>query len=166
MVEFALSIPLLLIILFGVIYYGQVFLISQILLYAAQEGAKVASRTPNLSNSSVRDTVRGFTTSGSPINTASVIYSALSSSMLLSQGNTGTMPAGSRVEILPWDSDGTPADQTPAGTVGVRISYPFQFPGNNLTVAIATSTSGGTPMSFLGFTITERAIASQEIYQD
>lgn len=175
MIEFALSIPFFLLVLFAIIYFGRYYFITQILLSAAQEGAKVACRTPNLGTDANRDAIRGFSTTGSAINTNSIIYAALASARLLSQGNTGDMPAGSRVEILPWDSDGTASDTIPAGTVEVRIDYPFEVAGNPFTTSIATNpnafaiamTTDGSrpPFTLPNFTITQRAVAAQEIYQ-
>jgi Flp pilus assembly protein TadG len=169
MIEFALSLPFLLLILVSILFFGRYFLIAQVLLHAAQEGAKVASRTPNLNDADVRDMVRGFSTSGAQANTNSAIYTALASAHLLSQGSSGDMPTGSKVEILPWDSDGTTGNTTPPGTVEVRIDYPFQllgspFGGPRRTVAIAMSFNSA-PIKFLNFTISERAVAAQEIYQ-
>ncbi len=124
MIEFALAIPFLMLILFSVLYFGRYFLISQILLYAAQEGAKTASRTPNLSDDNVRNMVRGFTTDGAQLNTNSVIYAALASARLLSQTTSGNLPNGSSIQILPWDGTGV-GNTIPAGTVAVKITYSF-----------------------------------------
>jgi Flp pilus assembly protein TadG len=183
MVEFAISFPFLLLLLVSIIFFGRYFLIAQVLLYAAQEGAKVAARTPNLSDPDVRGQVRGFTVTGGQLNTNSVIYTAVASANLLSQGKTGNMPPGSRVEIFRnqaadnWDADGTAADTTAIGTVQVRIDYPFELIGNPFNggapqgsvrgpVAIAMTADGSKPpVRFLNFTITERATAGEEIYQ-
>jgi Flp pilus assembly protein TadG len=172
MIEFALSMPFLLLIVIGIMYFGRYLLIAQTLLYAAQEGVRVAAKTPNLADEGTRDTIRGFSTSGTTVNTNSVIYTALASAKLLSQGISGDMPTGSRVEILPWDSDGTAADTIPPGTVAVRIDYPFQLIGNAFnpsktqTISIAMAFQGqGTPVKFLNFTVSQRAVAAEEIYQ-
>lgn len=90
MVEFALSMMFLLLILFSVLYFGRYYLISQVLLLAAQEGAKIAARTPNLSDNATRDMVRGFTTSGASTNPNSVIFTALASAGLLSKPVVGS----------------------------------------------------------------------------
>src|ERR1700733_4569400 len=130
MVEFAISFPFLLLLLISIIFFGRYFFIAQVLLYAAQEGAKVAARTPNLSDPDVRGQVRGFTLSGAQLNPNSIMYTAIASANLLSGGNTGNMPPGSRVEIFRnfaadnWDADGTAADTTAMCTVQVRIDYP------------------------------------------
>lgn len=176
MVEFALSLPFLLLILLAIIYFGRYYTISQTLLYAAQEGAHVAARTANLSQDTIRASVRGFSVSGAQANTSSVIFSALASARLLSQGNTGNLPAGSQVKILPWDSNGTTDDIIPPGTIEVRIDYPFQLVNNpfgnqasntNTPLKIAMSFNGsGTPVTFFNLTISQRAVAAQEIYQN
>lgn len=175
MIEFALSMPFLLLILVSILFFGRYFLITQVLLYAAQQGAKVASSTANLSDDNTRNLVRGFYagSAGSEANNTSVIYTALASANLLSQGKSGNLPSGAKVEILPWDADGSASDITPAGVVEVRIDYPFQLVGNpfnpassNWTVGIAqTLNNNGSPLNFLNFTITERAVAAQQIYQ-
>jgi len=172
MVEFALATPFLLLLFVGILYFGRYFLISQILLYAAQEGAKVASRTPNLNDPDVRDSLRGFASGGVSSNTNSPIYASLAAAKLLSLGNSGDLPPTAKVEILPWDSDGSAGDNSlPPGTVGVRIDYPMQLMGNpfkgpSQSVNIAMSMKGSNPpVKFLNFTITQRAVSSQEIYQ-
>jgi hypothetical protein len=174
MIEFALAIPFLLLIAVGILYFGRYYLISQTLLFAAQEGARIAARTPNLSDPDVRDSIRGFSVTGAQSNTNSVIYNALASARLLSQGNVGNMPPGSVVEILPWDSSGANDDVAPPGTIEVRIDYPFQLTANPFApgstqiqmVSIAMSfPGGGTPVQFANFPISQRAVAAEEIYQ-
>lgn len=171
MVEFALSVMFLLLILFSVLYFGRYFLISQVLLYAAEEGARIASRTPDLSDDTTRDMVRGFTTGGAMSNQNSVIYAVLSSAGLLSQKNSGNLPAGSSVQILPWDGTANNV-AIPAGTIGVAITYPFNLlggpvagnagPVQNLNLAMSFN---GHPIQFLNFNITQQAVAAQEVYQ-
>jgi Flp pilus assembly protein TadG len=174
MVEFALCMPFLFLILIAILYFGRYFLIAQVLLYAAQEGAKVASRTPNLSDSATRDMVRGFTTGGTALNPNSVIYSACASASLLSNKTSGNLPNGANVQILPWDSTGNGSFTAPPGTVAVLISYPFQLLGSpftgplgtgsvkSLTVAMSFT---GQPLRFPNFAITQQAVAAQEVYQ-
>ncbi len=178
MVEFALCLPFLFLILVSILYFGRYFLLAQVLLYAAQEGAKVAARTPNLSDSTTRDSVRGFTTGGAQSNTNSVIYTALASAHLLSQSSQnssgGNLPSGGSIQILPWDATGTSTVNTPAGTVQVVINYPFQLLGNPFTGASEGSVNGtlavamsftGPALQFPNFTITEQSTAAQEVYQ-
>jgi hypothetical protein len=171
MIEFALSFPFLLFMLVSILYFGRYFLIAQVLLAAAQEGAKIAARTPNLSDDNVRDMLRGFTKYGVETNPNSVIYGALASANLLSGTISGNMPPGSQVEILPWDQ--TVGDiLPPPGTIAVKIAYPFQFLGSNLgnpfsgNVAIAFTVDGSKPaFVFPNFTISQQVTAAQEIYQ-
>ncbi|MGH2508856.1 MAG: TadE/TadG family type IV pilus assembly protein [Ktedonobacteraceae bacterium] len=167
MIEFALSMPFLMLILVAVVFFGRYFTVAQVMLNAAQEGAKVASRTANLSDEETRDLVRGFTTTGGGVNPNSVIYRALGSARLLSQQTTGDLPPGSSVLIMPFDQDdGT----TPPGAVSVKISYPFQLLGNpfqgaSKNVAINMSLGKNQSFVFPNFTIVQQAVAADEIYQ-
>src|ERR1700679_4202471 len=121
MVEFGLSIPFLMLIFIAMLFFGRYFLLAQTILYAAEEGAKMASRTPNLTDPDTRTQVKGFSSTGSQQNPQSLIYNALGAANLLSNGQTGDLPPGAKVEILPWDSDGSIADNAvPLGTVQVR----------------------------------------------
>lgn len=173
MVEFALAMPFLFLIIVSILYFGRYFLMAQTLLYAAQEGARIAASTPNLSNDIVRSTVRGFDLGGGVVNTNSAIYSAFASANLLSNRTSGNLPPGASVQILPWDASGTTTYVPPAGTVSVVINYPFQLLGNPFTgqnngsvsnVAVAMSFTGPA-LQFPKFIITEQAVAAQEIYQ-
>jgi len=173
MVEFALAIPFLLLCIVAIAYFGKAFYTKQIVTMAAQEGAKAASRIPNLSDPQVRDFVKGFTLGGQQTNANSVVYASLASGRLLSQGISGDLPPGSAVKLLPWDSDGSADDFTPPGTVAVRISYPFVFAGDpfNRTPSPFGAISiwsgwGGTPIPFSNVLISERAVVSQEVYQE
>lgn len=178
MIELALAMPFIFLIIVSMVFFGQYFLIAQLLLHTAQEEAKIAGRTPNLYDPNVREMISGFTTTGDAVNPQSIIYTALASARLLSQQTSGNMPSGSKVEIiLPMDlgggdSDGSLLDTAvPDGAVEVRIDYPFQllgnpFQGRSPTVAVAMSLpGGGTPLKFSNLTISERAVAAQEIYQ-
>ncbi len=179
MVEFALCLPFLFLIIIGVLYFGRYFLLSQILLYAAQEGAKIAAYTPNLSDDTTRGLIRGFDASGNGLNTSSVIYNALASAGLLSNGlnnpnTTGSLPTGASVQILPWDKTGTNAYTPPAGTLAVVVNYPFQLLGNPFTgqstgsvtsLAVAMSFDPTQALQFPKFTITQEAVVAQQIYQ-
>jgi Flp pilus assembly protein TadG len=169
MVEMVLSIPFLLLALFSIIYFGRFFYTSQVITYAAQEGARVASRVPNLQDSDVRAAVAGFTANGTAVNTNSVVYGAFSSARLLTNGTTGNLPTGAKVKLLPWDSDGSPDDQVPVGTVAVRIQYPFKLLGQdpNATGHLTLSLGTQDPIADLAdFVLSEKATASQEIYQE
>jgi hypothetical protein len=175
LVEFAFAIPLLLLLVVGVVYFGKAFYIKQVLSYAAQQGAFFACHVPNLSDSGVRDTVRGFTTGGTATNSGSIIYTGLAAASLLSQGNNGDLPPGAQIKILPWDGDGSTADTIPAGTVAVRVVYPFSLLNNPFTgkpagdvssVSIAmTPDPGNAPVAFADFQMSEKAVVAQEIYQ-
>lgn len=179
LVEFAFAIPFLLLCVVAVIYFGRAFYVSQILSYAAQEGARAASSMPNLNDPAVRDAVRGFTTSGDASNTNSVIYSILHDANLLSGGASvasGKLPPSAVVKILPWDGDGSAQDSVPAGTVAVRVDYPFSivinpFTGQSATpvtsISIAlTANPADRPVSFGDFRMSEKATVAQSIYQE
>lgn len=174
MIEFALAMPFLFLILVAVVYLGRYFLMAQVLLYAAQAGAQIASSTPNLSDDNTRSMVRGFTPDGKQFNNNSVIFSALAAAKLLSQKTSGDLPPGGSVQILPWDSNGGGANlNIPPGTVAVVINYPFQFLANPFTGRSYTSVNNvAVSMSFTApalqfpqFTIAEQAVAPQAIYQ-
>jgi Flp pilus assembly protein TadG len=174
LVEFALAIPFLLVVTVAIIYFGKLFYIKQTIVYAAQEAASICARTPNLQDPGVRDFIRGFDTSGTATNGNSVINSILGSANLLSQGNTGNLPNGASIQILPWDSDGSPESTTPPGTVSVRVVWPFSlfgnaqnnssFGGQALTIAM-TPTPQDNPVSFSFFTMSEKATVTPEVYE-
>jgi Flp pilus assembly protein TadG len=173
LVEFAFAVPFLLVVTIAIIYFGQLFYIKQTIVYAAQEAARVCARTPNLQDPTVRSFVCGFDSTGTATNSNSVVASILASANLLSQGNTGSLPAGASIQVLPWDSDGSPASTTPPGTVSVRIVWPFSlfgtqnnssFGGQSLTIAM-TPTPQDTPVTFSFFTMSEKATVTPEVYE-
>ncbi|MBY0545790.1 MAG: pilus assembly protein [Candidatus Obscuribacterales bacterium] len=175
LVEFALAIPFLLVCLIGIIYFGKLFYIKQVIAYAAQEGARAASRLPDLSNSATVDRVRGFSEDGSVTgpdddSNPSPVYRALAAARLLSgpQGIQGSLPAGARVlvEGALQNSD----------RVTVTVEYPFGLffhsqTGNNsggevTAVNIAMSAEPeAEPVRFGDFLLRESASAAQEVYQ-
>ena len=173
MVEFAFAIPFLLLIVLTIMYFGRVFYTKQAVAMACQEAARLASRTPELSDAQVRESLTGFSTSGDAVNANSVVAQQLGSAKLLSQGTTGSLPPGAKVKVLPFDSDGSIEDQVAPGTVGVRIEYPFVFVGNAFSTSASEfgnsvgvySGAGGSPVSFLNFPISERAVSLTEVYQ-
>lgn len=180
LVEMALALPILLIALVAIIYFGRAFYAKQILSYAAQEGARAAARIPNLADPSVRDAIRGFTTDGALVGTddpstnPSPVYRALSAAHMLSGADRahGDLPPGASVEILPWDEGGS----SMTDTVTVQIKYPFGLMVDSQTGkgpdtfadSVNISLGGSTPdgaVSFANGTISESASAAQEIYQ-
>ena len=173
MVEFAFAIPFLFLIIVSIMYFGRVFYLKQAVAMACQEGARQASRTPNLSDPTIRQNLTGFTTTGDSVAPNTVIAQQLGSARLLSQGLTGNLPPGAQVKVLPYDGDGSDADKIADGTVAVRIVYPFVFTGNAFAggakdfgnnIGVYTG-SGGTPISFLDFPVSERAVSLAEVYQ-
>ncbi len=180
MVEFALSIPFVLLLLVAILYFGRYFFASQTLLYAAQEGARSAAKIPNLSDPSVRDSIRGFTVAGEVVGpddsslNPSPVYCALSAAKMLSGPDRahGGLPPGATVKILPWD-DG---DNSLSDTVTVLIQYPFGLSmdwktgktsekfGDSINIALSLNNEK-PPVSFANMTIQQSACAGQEIYQ-
>ena len=176
MVEFALVIPFVLLCLIAIIFFGKAFYVTQTLSYAAQQGAKAAARTPKLQDSSARDAVRGFSSDGAASGSSSVISSALGAAHLLSNGETGDLPPGAKVLILPFDGDGNAESNTPTGTISVLIEYPFSLLINPFTgtssgeaqsVAIPLSADSAAPaVPFPDFVMRQKATVSPEIYQE
>lgn len=164
LVEFALALPLLLLFLLSILYFGRAFYVKQIVTMSAQEGTRLAARVSGLSNNATRDYIRGFSIDGQAINVASPIYASLSQGRLLDGpgGTSGNLPAGSRIEILPFD-DGSVG--LAPGTVGVRIQYPFKFLSspNFGTVHVWSGADGGA-IPFANTVIAEQAVAAQEVF--
>ena len=180
MVEFALCIPFLLMAIFAIIYFGRYFFLAQNLLYAAQEGARMAAKVPNLSDPGVRDAIRGFTTDGTVAGeddastNPSPIYCALSAAKLLSgtDGAHGNLPLGAQIKILPFDDSSASSD-----TVTVQIQYPFGLTmdyrddasngkyGESIDIVSGASATDKMA-SFANMTVEQSATAAQEIYQD
>lgn len=174
MVEMALSIPLLLLTLVGIMYFGRAYFITQTVTFAAQEGAKLASRIPNLSDPNTRDYVRGFTTGGAAANTRSVVYGVMAGAMLLSNGTSGDLPPNASVKILPYDATDA-QDVTPPGTITVVVTYPMSLLVNPFTghasgevqsVAIAEQIDDPNPVRFGDFTIRQSATVSPQVYEE
>ncbi len=174
LIEFAFAVPLLLLFLVGIVYFGQLFYFKQSLLLAAQETARYISRIPNLNDPNVRDAARGFTTAGQNLGNSSVLAAILGASNLLSNGHTGDLPPGMHVYILPWEDPGDNAGFTlSAGTIGVRVDYQFTFlsqpfgvtPVGNLNSALELQTSfDGSPVHFLNLPLSEQACVVPEVY--
>ncbi|HEY9790572.1 MAG TPA: TadE family protein [Candidatus Obscuribacterales bacterium] len=175
-VEFALAVPLLMLVIVAVLYFGRYFLIAQTILHAAQEGVKIAAATPiDSSNASTfqstMNVLRGFGSpqGGSP-DPQSTIYSSLAAANLLSQGSSGDLPSGASVKILPWDD---PSQTLPQGTIAVQISYPFKFlsgpfgSGAMDTVAVSLPVYQQTsPLLFFNFLVSQKAVAASSVYQN
>lgn len=177
MVEAALAIPFMLLCVYGILFFGKVSFTDQILVSAAQETARVAAATPNLNDPSVRDWVRGFSADGKQSNTNAVPYKILAAANLLSNGASGDLPPGAAVQILPWDAT-DPADVPQAGTISVRVRYPFSLLKNVFT---GQSTAQVEPAEirlkysldpsddayrFPDISLSERATVAQQIYQE
>lgn len=174
LVELALSIPFLLLTLVAIMYFGRAYFINQTATFAAQEGAKLAARVPNLADPSTREYVRGFTTGGAEANPNSVIYNILGGANLLSNGRTGTLPSQASVKILPWDATDA-EDISPPGTITVVVKYPFsllinpftgQPAGQTTQVNIAMQVDDPNPIPFADFSIRQTATISPQVYQE
>ena len=158
MVETALAIPFLMLMLLGVIYFGYYFYIANIVSFAAQQGAITAGSTPDLQDSSVRDSVRGFSPSGQTTNTSSLVYNILASASLLNGGMQGSLPTGAQVLILPYDG-GTASPALPAGAVAFQITYPFKLFGSS-------SNFTGTIYGFPNLNIVQQAAVFPQVYEE
>ncbi|MBX9689816.1 MAG: pilus assembly protein [Candidatus Obscuribacterales bacterium] len=177
LVEFALSIPFLILAIVAIVYFGKAFYVKQVLSYAAQNAARSAARMPRLSDESVRDSLRGFSVDGAligpddPQSNPSPVYRALSAAHMLSSddGMHGDLPEGASVQILPFDEG-----ESNSEIVTVKIQYPFglmhdwrsnqgdsEF-GETITISEGVPNSG---ISFGESDIIESASAAQEIYQ-
>jgi len=158
MVETALALPFLLLMLLGVLYFGRYFYILSVVSFAAQQGALIAASTPNLRDSTVRDSLRGFSPSGQTTNASSLIYNVLASASLLTAGKQGDLPSGSQVLILPYDQ-GTASPALPDGAVALQIKYPFRLFGSD-------SPFSGPVMGFSNLNISQQAAAFPQVYQE
>lgn len=176
LVEFALALPFVVLIIVAIMYFGRIFYVKQAVLLACQEGARELSKHPGLSDSSTRSFISGFSVDGEPINPDSVVYGALGSARLLSSvdGTTGNLPKGTSVKVLPFDSSGEPDDAIPAGTIALKIEYPFRFFENPFSPGSSKfgdaidiwSGWGGNPVHLLGnFTLSERVVVVPQVYQ-
>jgi len=171
MVELALSIPFLLLCLVAIMYFGRAYFITQTISFAAQEGAKVASRLPSLSSDpNALALARGFDASGAPVPN-SIVYSILNSAKLLDQD--GKLPPAGHVRVLPFDSDPTIA-ATP-GAITVVVEYPFsllvnpftgQTSGKVQSVSLAMQIDDPNPVQFADFNIKQSATVAPQVYEE
>lgn len=155
LVELALAIPFLLMVLFCLFYFGRLFYIKQIMLIACQATAQLASQYPNLNNPSLRNYLRGFTTSGQVINLNSPNYEAFSAANMLSNGNSGNLPPGSQICLMPYDTTNINGIQASPNSVSVVMQYPLNIFGNSHNLNIWMG--NGNPLTLNNFTVTEYA---------
>lgn len=154
MLEFAFALPFLLLIVVTIIYFGRVFYIKQIVLSAAQQAARAASRIPNAS-------------ANKDIYIDPIIAQTLFNARLISDT---TLPAWVQTQV-------TTQSGLPAGTVAVQVNYPFVFIGSPgapnqpasefdpQTFGVYAGDGGPTSVPFYNFTITETAVALSEVFQ-
>jgi Flp pilus assembly protein TadG len=173
LVETALCLPLLLIFLVAIVYFGKLFYTCQITAYASQQGARLAGKLPNLQDAGAREKVRGFTLTGKAANRQSIIYRTLSCGHLLTNGSSGDLPTGSKILILPYDN--LAGYTTPPGTVSVVIAYQFRLLQHNdedtddLSIpvpALDSQKQSPRTLSFPSFTLTEQATVPRELYEE
>lgn len=172
MVEFAFSLPFLLIIILSIMYFGRIFYIKQALVSACQESARALSRIPNAkADPAVYQEVLGYDEDGQAIggnSDNSIIAKALGGAQLLSNGNTGNLPTGSKVTVN-WPEEN--------GSLTVEITYPFKalassfqntsdYPGGTYVYSGEGGAANGDKIPFTDFPITEKAVALSEVYQD
>ncbi len=158
MVETAFCFPFVLFLLVGLLYFGRYFYIQSIVSFAAQQGALLAARTPNLQDSTVRDSVRGFSQGGQASNSTSLVYNILASAQLLTAGSQGNLPDGAQIAILPYDN-GTAQPALPSGAVAVQITYPFSLMGQS-------SSFSGPVFNFSNMNVTQQAAAYPQVYEE
>lgn len=145
MLELCLCLPFLLLVISAIFYFGRLFFTQQVVAYAARQGAESLRRVPNIVEPSIRESITGFSTSGRTTFENAPIRRIFSSAGLLSQGNNGDLPPGSKFEVLPFD-DRT-HQLSSAGTIGVRIEYPFSFFPSGATGEDKQSDDSITPES-------------------
>jgi hypothetical protein len=173
MVEAALAIPLVLLCTVAVIYFGRAYYLSQVLSFAAQEGARACSAVPGLQDTGIQSSVVGFDSDGTQTDPSTVISRMLGSAKLLSQGTTGNLPPGAKVKVvLPSDVDVDGA-QVPPGTVAVSIEYPFSlimdpFTGSSgdIQEVWLSGGAGSKVIPFSDFKLRQTATAAQLVSQE
>ena len=163
LVELALAIPFLLMVLFCLFYFGRQFYIKQILLIACQATAQLASQYPNLNSPGLRNYLRGFTTSGQVVNLNSPNYEAFSAANMLSNGNSGNLPPGSQVYIMPYDTTNINGIQASPNSVSVVIQYPLNIFVNTQNLNIWMG--NGNPLTLSNFTVTEYSSYPMQLNQ-
>ena len=174
MVEFAFSLPFFLLIMITILYFGRYFYLKQVIFSACQEAARSLSTSANLNDAAARRLVTGFDENGALVEATAPVAVLLGNANLLSQGNTGDLPAGASIRVLPYEATGT--DPTlPDGTIAVKIDYPFVFIGSPFdasakgeftgTVSVYSG-EGGSPVIFPDNLISEIAVSGQQIAGD
>lgn len=96
-IEFALVFPILLAMVLGIVYYGMVLAVQQVLTLAAEEGARAALRYPLTSNGgTLADTVplRVVAAEQTARNTLPATLAANLQSTAIAQAEACTAPAG------------------------------------------------------------------------
>ena len=138
--EFAISLPLLVVFIFGIYDFSYAFNQRQKIEQAAQEGAIVAAAQPT----SDIDTSNGNPDSLQPV--VAAIYTSLAGSGVLSQANQGTCS-------LTVPPSGT---QNPSGTPNGNLTWGYTIPGcpGTLSITINRGWSSGTAPAVVGTQIT------------
>lgn len=114
--EFAIVTPLMLTLVIGIVYYGMVLALQQVLTLAAEEGARAALRYP----------------SGASANNA-----AATQALRVAAASTtalATLPANLRSELQSSSPAQAVACATPSGTVCVRVT--LTLPTTNILPAV------------------------------
>lgn len=173
MIELCLCLPFIVLCLGAIYFLGKLFYTQQVVCHAAQQGARIARKLPDLDNPVIRDHVRGFSEDGKALDCSATMYRLLASAGLLSQGCMGDLPPSARIRVLPFDGN---ADATlPPGSISVQIEYPFQFfprqgRGSSSTrfgVPVVTPGEHASQMQwFPDYTIKFEAIVPAEMYQE
>lgn len=115
-VEFAVVLPLLVLILFGIVEYGFIFYNKQVLTNASREGARfgIVSGSPRASETQIKNEINTYI-----------------SQKLVSFSSTETLPV---IKVCSMDKDSPGTEICPNATnsgpldyLSVRVDYPYQF---------------------------------------
>jgi Flp pilus assembly protein TadG len=108
MVEFALVLPLLLLIVFGIIEFGIIFFNQQVITNASREGARygIVSQTPRVTQTQIRQRVKDYCFNN-----------------LITFGSTNRTPGDADITMVGWTS----APVFPTNDLRVTVSWNYQF---------------------------------------
>jgi Flp pilus assembly protein TadG len=122
MVEFAIVLPLLLLIVFGIIEFGIIFYDQQVITNASREGARygIVSQTPRVTQAQIRQRVKDYCFNN-----------------LITFGSTNRTPVDADIDTTAKIAPGFPIDDL---RVTVRWNYQFL-----VIQAIGSAFFGGSP---------------------
>lgn len=172
MVELCLCLPFLLLAMVSIFFLGKMFHTRQVICYAAQQGARVARKLPDLNSPETQEQVTGFCQSGQRVNSTAIVYRVLESGGLLT--DDGDLPPGAKIRIVAFDDSSNKA--LVPETLSVQIEYPFsilpkeQQHGSGATrfgIPIAAPATPTSPTLWFGdCTIKFEATTPAEMHQE